>query len=44
MFFDDHHPPPFHAEYGDCSALIDIRNLLLFSGELPPRVLGLVIE
>jgi hypothetical protein len=44
MFFDDHNPPHFHAEYGDKVALIDIRNLSLFSGKLPPRVLGLVIE
>jgi hypothetical protein len=27
MFFDDHNPPHFHAEYGNDSALIDIRNL-----------------
>ncbi len=44
MFFDDHNPPHFHAEYGERSGLIDIRNLSLFSGSLPPRVLGLVIE
>jgi hypothetical protein len=40
MFFDDHNPPHFHAEYsGD-----DIRNLSVFSGQLPPRVKGFVIE
>jgi hypothetical protein len=44
MFFDDHNPPHFHAEYGDDLALIDIRSLSVFSGRLPPRVLGLVIE
>jgi hypothetical protein len=44
MFFDDHNPPHFHAEYGGYSALIDIRNLSVFSGRLPPRVMGLVIE
>jgi phosphomannomutase len=44
MFFDDHNPPHFHAEYGEYSALIDIRDLSSFSGRLPPRVLGLVIE
>jgi hypothetical protein len=44
MFFDDHNPPHFHAEYGERAALIDILNLSLFSGSLPPRVLGLVIE
>ena len=44
MFFDDHNPPHFHAEYGGKVALIDIRNLSVFSGRLPPRVIGLVIE
>lgn len=44
MFFDDYNPPHFHAEYGSDLALIDIRNLSVFSGRLPPRVIGLVIE
>jgi hypothetical protein len=24
MFYDDHNPPHFHAEYGEHAALIDI--------------------
>jgi len=44
MFFDEHNPPHFHAEYGGDVALIDIHNLSVFSGRLPPRVIGLVIE
>jgi hypothetical protein len=44
MFFDEHNPPHFHAEYSGDVALIDIRNLSVFSGRLPPRVIGLVIE
>jgi hypothetical protein len=44
MFYDDHNPPHFHAEYSGYLALIDIKSLSLFSGELPPRALGLVIE
>ncbi len=44
MFFDDHNPPHFHAEYGDDAALIEIRSLSVFSGHLPARVMGLVIE
>jgi len=44
IFFEDHNPPHFHAEYGDRIALIDIRTLTVFGGRLPPRVLGLVIE
>ncbi len=44
MYYDDHNPPHFHAEYGSDLALVDIHNLSLFSGRLPPRVTGLVIE
>jgi Domain of unknown function (DUF4160) len=43
-FWDDHNPPHFHAEYGDDRAQIDIRTLSVFSGRLPPRVMGLMIE
>ena len=44
IFIDDHNPPHFHAEYGNDLALIEIRNSSVFSGRLPPRVIGLVIE
>ena len=33
MFFDDHNPPHFHAEYGDHLALLDIRTLGVFAGQ-----------
>lgn len=44
MFFDDHNPPHFHAQYSGQEALIDIRSLALISGGLPARALGLVAE
>lgn len=44
MFYRDHNPPHFHAFYAEYEALIDIQNLDLIAGSLPPRVLGLVIE
>lgn len=44
MYFDDHAPPHFHAEYGSSEALIDIRTLALLAGKLPPRAMGLVSE
>ena len=44
MFFDDHNPPHFHASYAEHTAIIDINKMELWSGYLPPRVLGLVIE
>ena len=44
MYFDDHNPPHFHVKYNDYRALISINELQLINGELPPRVLGLVME
>lgn len=44
MFFADHNPPHFHAEYGDHSAVIDIRTLGTIGGSLPPRALSMVVE
>ena len=44
MFFGDHVPPHFHAEYGDDEAVFDIRNLTIIRGSLPSRALGLVVE
>jgi len=37
MFFDDHNPPHFHAEYGNDLALIDIRSLAVFSERIFKR-------
>jgi hypothetical protein len=44
MFFGDHIPPHFHAEYGDYKAQINISSYIIIAGSLPPRVLGLVVE
>lgn len=44
MYFDDHPPPHFHAEYGSYEAQIDIRTLAIVNGKLPPRAMGLVAE
>ena len=44
MFFDDHNPPHFHANYGEYEVLININSFAVFAGNLPPRALGLVIE
>ncbi len=44
MYFDDHSPPRFHAEYAEEEALIEIETLAVMAGDLPSRALGLVIE
>jgi len=44
MHFNDHNPPHFHAKYGNQKAIIGIEDLSLIEGNLPPRVLALVVE
>ena len=44
MYFADHAPPHFHAEYGDAESLISIETLAAFAGRLPPSALGIVTE
>ena len=44
MYFNDHNPPHFHVRYEDFRALVGIEPLELGEGQLPPRVLGLVME
>jgi hypothetical protein len=44
IFYQEHNPPHFHAVYGEHEALITIQDLAVFSGYLPGRALGLVIE
>ena len=44
MFFNEHAPPHFHAEYGEYRATIDIRSLTVTDGKLPRRAAGLVLD
>jgi len=44
MFFDEHAPPHFHAQYAEFKAVIDINTLSLVEGHLPRRALGLVLD
>lgn len=44
MFFDDHAPPHFHAQYGEFKAVLSIRDLRVIEGELPRRALELVCD
>jgi hypothetical protein len=44
MFYDEHNPPHFHAQYGEFKCCIDIRTLCVIEGYLPARALGLVVE
>jgi Domain of unknown function (DUF4160) len=44
MYFGDHVPPHFHAEYNEFSAQICIVDFAIVEGWLPPKALGLVAE
>ncbi len=44
MYFGDHPPPHFHAEYSGHSVVVDIRTVAVITGSLPPRAMGLVTE
>jgi hypothetical protein len=41
MYFGDHTPPHFHAEYAEFEARIAIDTLAVISGDLPARAMGL---
>jgi len=43
MYYDDHNPPHFHAQYGDYHALIDIEKGYVFRGALPGRQLKFIL-
>jgi hypothetical protein len=44
VFYNDHDPPHFHAEYASSRAIIGVGDLVVLGGSLPPRALGLVME
>ncbi len=44
MYYNEHVPPHFHAQYGENQAEISIETLEVIEGKLPNRVLGLVLE
>ena len=44
MYYNDHNPPHFHAQYGEYRADIRIHDLAILKGILPPKAIGLVTE
>ncbi|MCY3808183.1 MAG: DUF4160 domain-containing protein [Gemmatimonadetes bacterium] len=44
MFFREHGPPHFHADYSGRQAVVGIEDLTVLEGRLPPRALGIVKE
>lgn len=44
MYYDEHNPPHFHAEYGDEEASINIQTLALIHGIFRRAVWGLSLN
>lgn len=44
MFFNEHAPPHFHAEYGEFKAIINIQTLEVLEGKMSRRALELVLD
>jgi len=44
MYYNDHNPPHFHAEYGSDQMVVDANTLGVIGGRLSPRATGLVME
>ena len=43
MYYDDHNPPHFHADYAGNKALVDIQEGYVIGGALPSRQLKYVL-
>ena len=44
LYFNDHAPPHFHAEYGEHEATYEIMTLVVLRGGLPRRAHAMVVE
>ncbi len=44
MFFEDHPPAHFHAEYNDYELLVGISPIKILKGKAPKRVESMVLE
>ncbi len=44
MYWNEHAPPHFNAEYGEFEALIKIEDFSIYQGKLPNKAYLLVIE
>jgi hypothetical protein len=44
MYYNEHQPAHFHAEYGGEKMVVNIDTLAVIAGGLSPRATGLVME
>ena len=43
MYYDDHNPPHFHAEYAGKTAIVDIQEGCILQGGLPSKQVKLIL-
>jgi hypothetical protein len=43
MYWDEHNPPYFHAEYAEFKAIVSIKESVVVKGVLPAKHLKLVL-
>ena len=44
MYWDDHQPPHYHAQYGGREAIVAIVDATVIAGSLPSRTLRRVVQ
>jgi hypothetical protein len=44
MYYNEHHPPHFHARYGENRAVFSIEELKIIEGNMPKRIVSLILE
>ena len=44
MYYNEHYPPHFHARYGENRASFSIEELKIIEGNMPKRVVSLILE
>ena len=44
MYFRDHAPPHFHAEYAGAEIIVDIQSVSVIAGSLPAKATRMVLE
>mgnify|MGYP001566021829 CR=1 FL=1 len=44
MFFDEHPPAHFHADYAEFSAVVRVQPIEVLESTLPPRAVSMVLE
>lgn len=44
MYYNDHTPPHFHVKYNEYRAVFSINELKITEGNLPKKVISIVLE